>query len=99
MTVFFCGGVLFHFLTNQYRAMEGGLAARRFPKGIYDPLKNPWRDFSMASAAKKILNTHPCPVAAPYFHQGKLPVFRAGAVNDSLPASLVVRVRKGDGAQ
>lgn len=38
----------FLFLADQYRAMEGDLATRRFPKGIYDPLKNPWRDFSRA---------------------------------------------------
>ena len=58
----FCGGIFssflqtstepwrdfFLFLANQYRAMEGDLATRRFPKGIYDPLKNPWRDFSRA---------------------------------------------------
>jgi len=36
----------FHFLDDQYEATEGGLAARRFPKGISDPWKNPWRDFS-----------------------------------------------------
>jgi len=36
----------FLFLDDQYEATEGGLAARRFPKGISDPWKNPWRDFS-----------------------------------------------------
>ena len=45
----FAEGFFFLFLANQYRAMEGGLATRRFPKGIYDPLKNPWRDFSKGS--------------------------------------------------
>jgi len=38
----------FLFLDDRYRATEGGLAARRFPKGISDPWKNPWRDFSRA---------------------------------------------------
>gem|GEM_PF-2201656 len=45
----------FLFLADQYRAMEGDLATRRFPKGIYDPLKNPWRDFSRARQLQKQL--------------------------------------------
>lgn len=63
----FCGGIFssflqtstepwrdfFLFLADQYRAMEGDLATRRFPKGIYDPLKNPWRDFSRARQSQK----------------------------------------------
>ena len=74
----------FFFLANQYRAMEVGLAARRFPKGIYDPLKKTWKDFSMASAAKKILNMHSCPVAAFYFYEGEFTVFGARAVDYAL---------------
>ena len=41
-------GFFFHFLDDRYRATEGDLATRRFPKGISDPWKNPWRDFSRA---------------------------------------------------
>lgn len=51
MEGFFMGRLrerVFFVLAKKYRAMEGGLAARRFSKKISDPGKNPRRDFFRA---------------------------------------------------
>ena len=43
----------FFVLAKQYKATEGGFAARRFSKKIYDPGKNPRKDFFRAGSGNE----------------------------------------------
>ena len=48
------GTCFFFVLAKKYKAMDGGLAARRFSKKISDPIKNPRRDFLWAGDLRGI---------------------------------------------